>query len=114
MQQPIIYLAWHVLAAWGPALWKPLSWGISVLSRSLTLLCLVSSRIDSPRHVLGIPRCLPMTIVLQIPSAWRPAKEDPSTLALFLDFYSTTQPPLSNMALECLVRDASRGLFQGL
>ncbi|GAB4820934.1 hypothetical protein N2152v2_007980 [Parachlorella kessleri] len=50
---------------------------------------------------------------IQIPSAWRPAIEDPSTLALFLDFYSTTQPPLSNMALECLVRLASvrRSLF---
>lgn len=46
----------------------------------------------------------PLLPTPQIPSAWRPAIEDPSTLQLFLDFYSTTQPPLSSMALECLVR----------
>ncbi|PSC72660.1 exportin-7 isoform X2 isoform A [Micractinium conductrix] len=50
---------------------------------------------------------------IQVPSAWRPSVEDPSTLQLFIDFYIATQPPLSNMALECLVRLASvrRSLF---
>lgn len=37
-------------------------------------------------------------------AAWRPSIEDPSTLQLFIDFYIATQPPLSSMALECLVR----------
>ena len=41
---------------------------------------------------------------LQVPSTWRPVLEDPATLQLFLDFYATTKPPLSSMALECLVR----------
>lgn len=36
-------------------------------------------------------------------AAWRPSIEDASTLQLFIDFYTATQPPLSNMALECLV-----------
>lgn len=50
---------------------------------------------------------------IQIPSAWRPSIEDSTLLQLFLDFYASTQPPLSNMALECLVRLASvrRSLF---
>ena len=39
-----------------------------------------------------------------MPSTWRPVLEDPATLQLFLDFYATTKPPLSSMALECLVR----------
>jgi len=50
---------------------------------------------------------------IQVPSGWRPVIEDPSTLQLFLDFYAVTKPPLSNSALECLVRLASvrRSLF---
>ena len=40
----------------------------------------------------------------QVPSTWRPVIEDSATLQLFLEFYSATKPPLSNMALECLVR----------
>ncbi|KAK9818400.1 hypothetical protein WJX72_012091 [[Myrmecia] bisecta] len=50
---------------------------------------------------------------IQVPSAWRPVVEDATTLQLFLDFYASTEPPLSNMALECLVRLASvrRSLF---
>ena len=35
---------------------------------------------------------------------WRPVIEDSATLQLFLDFYAATKPPLSNTALECLVR----------
>jgi exportin-7 len=50
---------------------------------------------------------------IQVPSAWRPAVEDPATLALFLDLYASSAPPLSAAALECLVRLASvrRSLF---
>jgi len=48
-----------------------------------------------------------------VPSSWRPVVEEPSTLQLLLDYYKTTAPPLSNVALECLVRMASvrRSLF---
>ena len=48
-----------------------------------------------------------LTIILfhaQVPSTWRGIIEDPATLQLFLDFYAASQPPLSSMALECLVR----------
>lgn len=50
---------------------------------------------------------------IQVPSSWRPLIEDASTLQLFLEYYKTTAPPLSNVALECLVRMASvrRSLF---
>lgn len=50
---------------------------------------------------------------IQIPSSWRSSIEDPSTLALFFDYYSSSTPPLSSNALECLVRLAStrRSLF---
>ncbi|GAX79235.1 hypothetical protein CEUSTIGMA_g6675.t1 [Chlamydomonas eustigma] len=50
---------------------------------------------------------------IQVPSSWRPVLEEASTLQLFLDYYKSTSPPLSNVALECLVRMASvrRSLF---
>ena len=50
---------------------------------------------------------------LQIPSPWRSQLEDPSTLHLFMSYYEAAVPPLSNAALECLVRCASvrRSLF---
>lgn len=50
---------------------------------------------------------------IQVPSSWRAVLEDPATPKLFLDYYAATQPPLSNAALECLVRLASvrRSLF---
>lgn len=41
---------------------------------------------------------------IQVPSSWRPVVEEPSTLQLLLDYYKTTTPPMSNVALECLVR----------
>ncbi|CAM6032695.1 unnamed protein product [Sphagnum compactum] len=52
---------------------------------------------------------------IQIPSSWRPVLEDTSTMQLFFDYYARTKPPLSNVALECLVRLASvrRSLFSG-
>lgn len=40
---------------------------------------------------------------VQVPSTWRTIIEDPATLQLILDFYAASQPPLSNMSLECLV-----------
>ncbi|EFJ44129.1 hypothetical protein VOLCADRAFT_65225 [Volvox carteri f. nagariensis] len=51
---------------------------------------------------------------IQVPSSWRPAVEDPATLQqLFLDLYSSCQPPLSSTSLECMVRLAGvrRSLF---
>ena len=39
----------------------------------------------------------------QVPSLWRPVVEDPATLQLFLNTYTSCQPPLSSQALECLV-----------
>lgn len=45
-----------------------------------------------------------LLLYAQVPSTWRPLIEDPSTLQLMLDFYSVTKPPLSSIALECLVR----------
>lgn len=50
---------------------------------------------------------------LQIPGAWRSLLEDLTTLQLFTDYYFASTPPLSPIALECLVRCASvrRSLF---
>jgi len=50
---------------------------------------------------------------IQIPAAWRPAVEDPSTTSMFFEFYTTSSAPLSSIVLECLVRLASvrRSLF---
>jgi exportin-7 len=50
---------------------------------------------------------------LQIPAQWRSCLEDLSTLHLYTDYYFASTPPLSNAALECLVRCASvrRSLF---
>lgn len=52
---------------------------------------------------------------IQIPSSWRPLLEEPATLRVYFDYYALTSPPLSNLALECLVRLASvrRALFAG-
>ena len=40
----------------------------------------------------------------QVPSPWRPQMEDTTNMQLLFSFYSSTSPPLSSMALECLVR----------
>jgi hypothetical protein len=55
----------------------------------------------SPSH-----RCRWLCFPLTLTAAWCPSIEDFSTLKLFTDFYAATQPPLSNMALECLVGGA--------
>lgn len=76
----------------------------------LALKCLsfdfVGTSLDESSEDLG---------TIQIPSAWRPVLEDTSTMQLFFDYYGATKPPLSNQALECLVRLASvrRSLFAG-
>ncbi|KAJ7517501.1 hypothetical protein O6H91_21G026900 [Diphasiastrum complanatum] len=77
---------------------------------SLALKCLsfdfVGSSMDESSEDVG---------TIQIPSSWRPLLEDPSTMQMFFDYYACTKPPLSNEALECLVRLASvrRSLFSG-
>ena len=50
---------------------------------------------------------------IQVPSSWRPALEEPGTMALLLSTYAASSPPLSCACLECLVRLASvrRSLF---
>lgn len=50
---------------------------------------------------------------LQIPTPWRSLIEDLGTLQLYLEYYYATLPPVSNSALECLVRMASvrRSIF---
>ncbi|OXA43995.1 Exportin-7 [Folsomia candida] len=50
---------------------------------------------------------------VQIPTNWRPAFLDFTTLQLFFDLYHTLPPSLSSMALSCLVQIASvrRSLF---
>ncbi|KAH9752567.1 Importin N-terminal domain-containing protein [Citrus sinensis] len=90
------------------------------LALSLCLKCLsfdfVGTSIDESSEEFG---------TVQIPSAWRPVLEDPSTLQIFFDYYAITEAPLSKeafaleiqgpimVALECLVRLASvrRSLF---
>ncbi|XP_073223202.1 uncharacterized protein [Cicer arietinum] len=49
---------------------------------------------------------------IQVPSTWKPALEDSSTLEIFFDYYAMNQP-FSKEALECLLRLAStrRSLF---
>ncbi|KAJ4968827.1 hypothetical protein NE237_015528 [Protea cynaroides] len=78
------------------------------LALSLSLKCLsydfVGTSLDESSEEFG---------TVQIPSAWRPVIEDPSTLQIFFDYYAITKPPLSKEALECLVRLASvrRSMF---
>ena len=75
---------------------------------ALSLACLsfdfVGTCIDDSTEDLG---------TIQIPSSWRTSIETPETLETFFEYYRNSQPPLSNMCLECLVRMASvrRSLF---
>ena len=50
---------------------------------------------------------------IQVPSSWRSLIEAPATTSLLFDAYGESAPPVSNLALECLVRLASvrRSLF---
>ena len=75
---------------------------------SLTLACLsydfVGTSLDESTEDIG---------TIQVPSSWRSLIEEPATMALLFDVYKSTNPPCSNLALECLVRLASvrRSLF---
>lgn len=50
---------------------------------------------------------------IQVPSSWRPLIQDTATMRLLFDFYASTEPPRSNMALQALVQLSSvrRSLF---
>eukprot|EP00798_Chlamydomonas_sp_ICE-L_P003304 gene3304-13331_t len=53
---------------------------------------------------------------IQVPSSWRPLIEEPTTLSLFLDFYTTSSTPLSNVRMASVRRslftsEVERGLF---
>jgi exportin-7 len=50
---------------------------------------------------------------VQVPSSWRPLIQDTTTMRLLFDFYTSTEPPRSNMALQALVQLSSvrRSLF---
>eukprot|EP00898_Chlorokybus_atmophyticus_P001655 jgi/Chlat1/2490/Chrsp175S02362 len=82
--------------------------GLREQALNLSLKCLsfdfVGTSLDESTEDLG---------TIQIPSSWRPILEEPNTMQLFFDYYAITAPPLSNMALECLVWLASvrRSLF---
>ncbi|CAI5723453.1 hypothetical protein KXD40_000640 [Peronospora effusa] len=53
------------------------------------------------------------TSSLQVPTSWRSVIQDPDTLQLLFDFYTTTNPPNSSKCLEALMLFASvrRNLF---
>jgi exportin-7 len=75
---------------------------------ALTLTCLsydfVGTSLDESTEDIG---------TIQVPSSWRGIIEEPATMALLFDAYKASSPPVSNAALECLVRLASvrRSLF---
>lgn len=78
------------------------------LALSLALKCLsfdfVGTSVDESSEEFG---------TVQIPGPWKPVLEDFTTVQIFFDYYSSSEPPLPKEALECLVRLASvrRSLF---
>ena len=50
---------------------------------------------------------------VQVPSSWRPAIQDTTTMQLLFDFYHNSEPPRSSMALQAVVQLSSvrRSLF---
>lgn len=50
---------------------------------------------------------------VQVPSLWRPIVQDTNTMQLLFDFYMSSPPPISSMALQALVQLSSvrRSLF---
>jgi len=50
---------------------------------------------------------------IQVPSTWRELVQSPSTVELLLLFYRSTEPPVSNLAMRCLVQLSSvrRSIF---
>jgi len=75
---------------------------------ALVLCCLsydfVGTSLDESTEDIG---------TIQVPSSWRQLIEEPATMQLLFDVYKSSAPPVSNGALECLVRLASvrRSLF---
>jgi exportin-7 len=51
---------------------------------------------------------------VQVPSSWRPILQDTTTIQLFFDFYMSSEPPRSSLALQALLQISSvrRSLFQ--
>ncbi|XP_056691120.1 uncharacterized protein [Spinacia oleracea] len=72
------------------------------LALSLSLQCLsfdfMGVTVDESADEVG---------TLQTPISWRPVLEEPSTVQLYFDYYAVTSPPVSKLALECLVSLAS-------
>ncbi|CAL5041654.1 unnamed protein product [Urochloa decumbens] len=74
----------------------------------LALKCLsfdfVGSPVDESSEEFG---------TVQLPAAWRPLLQDPSTVQIFFDYYKVNDTRVSKEALECLVRLASvrRSIF---
>jgi exportin-7 len=81
---------------------------LTEMAVGLILKCLsfdfVGTSLDESAEDLG---------TIQVPSSWRPALEEPRTMALLLSTYAASAPTLSCACLECLVRLASvrRSLF---
>lgn len=50
---------------------------------------------------------------VQVPSSWKPIVQDTTTIQLFFDFYASSDPPQSSIALQALVQISSvrRSLF---
>eukprot|EP00611_Tribonema_gayanum_P000066 TRINITY_DN1003_c0_g1_i5.p1 TRINITY_DN1003_c0_g1~~TRINITY_DN1003_c0_g1_i5.p1 ORF type:complete len:1118 (+),score=547.47 TRINITY_DN1003_c0_g1_i5:341-3694(+) len=50
---------------------------------------------------------------IQVPGAWREVITDPATMTLFFDFYKTTDPPRSSLAMQSVILLSSvrRSLF---
>lgn len=75
----------------------------------------------SPASALSVPSPPPSSLtphpslLLQVPSSWRPLIEDLSLIDLLHEVYAATTPPESAVAIDCLVRLASvrRSLFTG-
>ena len=53
---------------------------------------------------------------VQVPSSWRAIMQDTSTIQLFFDYYLSSEPPRSKLALQALVQISSvrRSLFQSV
>jgi len=89
-------LAWQILNT------------LTHLSLQLTAVCLsfdfIGTNPDESSEDVG---------TIQVPSTWRGTISDPGTTQLFMHFYATTQPPVSDKSLECVILLTSirRSLF---
>lgn len=77
-------------------------WKLQELALSVSLQCLsydfIGMSVDESSDEVG---------TIQAPISWRSVLEEPSTVQIYFDYYAATSPPLSKLALECLVRLAS-------